>query len=348
MNKTASGPPPHTNGAPENFLRAARNAIDRKTKPLGALGRLETLAAQIAQVRRTLKPTVENCRLAVFAADHGIAQAGVSAYPQEVTRQMLNVFLAQGAAANVMAKALGVEVCLVDAGVRGGAVDHPGLVSARVGNGTRNSVGQPAMSADQYRHALERGRAIGAEPGCEAACFGELGIGNSSSASLVAAKLLGLPVAQLTGRGSGLDDAGLARKRRVLATAAARTPAELEPEYALREYGGFETVMLAGAMIGAAGAGKLVLVDGFIATVSALAGRRLQPEIARNLIFAHRSAEPGHGAVLEAMAAEPLLDLGMRLGEGSGALLAWPLVRAAAAMLRDMASFDSAGVSGKA
>ena len=179
------------------------------------------------------------------------------------------------------------------------------------------------------------------------ACFGEMGIGNTSSASLVAAKLLGQPVSGLVGRGTGLDDGGLIRKRRVLERAAERTPGELDPHAALREYGGFESVMLAGAILGAAAAGKLVLADGFIATVSALAALRISPGVRGNLVFAHRSAEPGHAVVLQALEAEPLLDLDLRLGEGTGALLAWPLVRAAAAMLRDMASFDSAGVSGR-
>ena len=329
------------------FLRAVQDAIDGKTKPLGALGRLEALAAQIAQVQQTLEPTAERCRLTVFAADNGIAQAGVSAFPQEVTRQMLQNFLAGGAAANVMARTLGVEFAVVDAGVRGPAFEEPGLASIRIGNGTDNSAERPAMSAAQCRRALQEGRAIGGEPGHEAACFGEMGIGNTSSASLVAAKLLGLPVGRLTGRGTGLDDDGLARKRRILEAAAGRTPGELEPEVALREYGGFETVMLAGAMMGAAGAGKLVLVDGFIATVSALAALRMTPDIERHLVFAHRSAEPGHTVVLDAIGAEPLLDLNLRLGEGTGALLAWPLVQSAAAILRDMASFSSAGVSGK-
>ena len=325
--------------------RAIRDAIDGKTKPLGSLGRLEALAAQLADVQQTLQPTAERCRLTVFAADHGIAQAGVSAFPQVVTRQMLRNFLDGGAAANVIAKALGVEFAVVDAGVAGRGLRHPKLVSVRIGNGTRNSAEQPAMSAAQCRRALREGRAIGGAPGFEVACFGEMGIGNTSSASLVAAKLLGLPVGELTGRGTGLDDAGLARKRRILEAAAARTPAKLAPESALREYGGFETVMLAGAMMGAAEAGQLVLVDGFIATASALAALRILPDAKRHMVFAHCSAEPGHRLVLEAMGTEPLLDLGLRLGEGTGALLAWPLVQAAAAMLRDMASFRSAGVS---
>ena len=330
-----------------DFDRAIREAIDNKTKPVGGLGRLETLAAQIARIQQTLVPTAARCKLTVFAGDHGIAEAGVSAYPREVTRQMLLNFLSEGAAANVIARTLGVEFALVDAGVMGPAADHPGLVSRRIAGGTRNSVERPAMSVAQCEAALRAGREIGGESGQEAAAFGEMGIGNTSSASLVAAKLLGLPVAGLVGRGTGVDDAGLVRKRHVLEAAAARTPAELGPNAALCEYGGFESVMLAGAVLGAAEAGKIVLVDGFIATVSALAAVRVSPHILGNLIFAHRSAESGHSVILEALGADPLLDLGMRLGEGTGALLAWPLVQAAAAMLCDMASFESAGVSGR-
>jgi len=332
-------------GAAADFDRAVREAIDSKTKPVGSLGRLESLAAQLARVQQTLAPKAERCKLTVFAGDHGIACAGVSAFPSEVTRQMLLNFLAGGAAANVMARALGADFSVVDAGVLGLPVEHPRLVSRRIAAGTLNSLEQPAMSAGQCESALRAGSEAGGDGAHEVVCFGEMGIGNTSSASLVAAKILGLPIDELVGRGAGLDAAGLDRKRRVLKAAAARTPAELDPSAALREYGGFESVMLAGAMLGAAQAGKLVLVDGFIATVSALAAARLSPEITGNLVFAHRSAETGHSVVLEALGARPLLELDLRLGEGTGALLAWPLVRAAAAMLRDMASFESAGVS---
>ncbi|MCY4256588.1 MAG: nicotinate-nucleotide--dimethylbenzimidazole phosphoribosyltransferase [Gammaproteobacteria bacterium] len=331
--------------AAPDFDRAVAEAIDSKTKPVGSLGRLESLAAQLARVQQTLAPKAERCKLTVFAGDHGIASAGVSAFPPEVTRQMLLNFLAGGAAANVMARALGVDFAVVDAGVTGLPVEHPRLVSRRIAAGTLNSLEQPAMSAEQCESALRAGSEAGGDGAHEAVCFGEMGIGNTSSASLVAAKILGLPIDRLVGSGTGLDAVGLDRKRRVLDAAAARTSAELDPSAALREYGGFESVMLAGAMLGAAQAGKLVLVDGFIATVSALAAARLSPEIMGNLVFAHRSAETGHSVVLEALGARPLLELDLRLGEGTGALLAWPLVRAAAAMLRDMASFESAGVS---
>ena len=388
---------------------AIRLAIDAKTKPPGSLGRVEALAARIARIQGTLAPRLRRCRLTLFAGDHGVASEGVSAYPQAVTRQMVANFLAGGAAANVFARANGVEIAVVDAGVAGDPLDVPGLVSRRIAPGTRNLAIEPAMTREQYKTALRAGAeldtgggigpsaeagvraedgagvpragtaaeagtgdgaSVGADAGdgtigkaqahaeahagggdgdgtgLDAAAFGEMGIANTSSATLIAHKLTGAPLDVLTGRGTGLDDHGLARKLRVLARAAGRTADRLPPDEALREYGGFEIVMMAGAMIGAARAGAVVIVDGFIASAAALAAVRLAPALGDYLVFAHRSAEPGHEVVLDALGASPLLDLGMRLGEGTGALLAWPILRSAAAMLSDMASFESAGVSG--
>ncbi len=329
-------------GAFEASLRAA---IDGKTKPPGALGRIEDLAAQIARLQHSLAPRMAACSLTIFAADHGVAAEGVSAYPQAVTREMLRNFLAGGAASTVFAAGLGVPVAVVDAGVAGDPLADPALVARRIGPGTANFLHGPAMSPDRCAAALEAGRALGARAPGEAAAFGEMGIANTAAAAAVAHKLTGLPLAALVGRGTGLDDAGLARKLDVLTRAAARTPERLGPAEALADCGGFEIAMMAGAMQGAAAARKLVLVDGFIATVAALAAEALDPAIRPALVFAHRSAEAGHGPLLDRMAARPLLALDMRLGEGTGALLAWPLVRAAAAMLREMASFESAGVS---
>ena len=328
---------------------AIRQAVDAKTKPPGSLGEVEVLAARIARIRGSLGPRLERCRLTLFAGDHGVAAEGVSAYPQAVTRQMVANFLAGGAAANAFARANGVEMRVVDAGVAGDPINAPGLVSRRVAPGTRNFAVEPAMTGRQCYAALRAGETLGADApdGVDAAAFGEMGIANTSSATLVAHKLTGAALEALTGRGTGLDDDGLARKRRVIARAAARTAGPLEPVEALREYGGFEIAMMAGAMIGAARAGAVVIVDGFIASVAALAADRLAPALRDYLVFAHRSAEPGHAAVLDALDARPVLDLGMRLGEGTGALLAWPILRCAAAMLSDMASFDSAGVSGR-
>lgn len=332
----------------ENFEAALQARIDGKTKPIGALGRIEALAAQIARVQGTLTPRMEACRLIIFAADHGIAAEGVSAYPQAVTRQMALNFLAGGAAANVFARQFGVEVAVVDCGIAGAPIDDPKLIARRMGAGTANSRHTPAMTRAACEATMAAGEALAREGDFEALCLGEMGIANTSSAALLAHKLTGLSLAALVGRGTGLDDAGLARKLAVLIAAAARTPATLPPAEALAAYGGFEIAAMAGAMLGAARARRIVLVDGFIASAAALAAIRMEPSVQAHLVFAHRSAEQGHAALLEALGAAPLLDLGLRLGEGSGALLAWPILRASAAMLNEMASFTEAAVSGPA
>jgi nicotinate-nucleotide--dimethylbenzimidazole phosphoribosyltransferase len=238
-----------------------------------------------------------------------------------------------------------VDLRIVDAGVAGAPLDHPALVRRRIAAGTANALHGPAMTAAQAALALETGAAIAREAPGEAFACGEMGIANTSAAALLAHRLTGLPLDVLVGRGTGVDDDGLAHKRRVLTAAAARVPGPLAPEAALAEFGGFEIAMMAGAMVAAAGQRRVVLVDGFIATAAAVAALALEPGIRPALVFAHRSAEAGHGALLDWLGARPLLELEMRLGEGTGALLAWPLLRAAAAMLRDMASFEGAGVS---
>lgn len=330
---------------PLDFETRLAAAIDGKTKPLGSLGRLETLAADLARLQDSIAPRLTSCRLTIFAADHGIADEGVSAFPSAVTRQMALNFLGGGAAATVFAAGLGVTVAVVDAGVAGNPIAHPALIRRRIGPGTASFLARPAMAACQARAAVEAGRELGAGPAEQAAAFGEMGIGNTASAAMLAHKLTGLPLEALVGRGTGLDDEGLARKRAVLARAAARTPDRLEPWEALREYGGFEIAMMAGAMLAAAAARRPVLVDGFIATAAALVACGLEPDARGALVFAHCSAEAGHRPLLRHMQAQPLLDLGMRLGEGVGALMAWPILRAASNMLCDMASFESAGVS---
>ena len=323
-----------------------RHVIDTKTKPLGALGRIESLAAQIALLQGTVAPVMRDCTLTIFAADHGIAHSGVSAFPQVVTGQMVLNFLSGGAAANVFARVNGVALQVVDAGVAGAPIDHPALIRRRIAPGTANLLDGPAMSADQARQALDHGAAIARDAVGEALAFGEMGIANTATAAVLAHKLTGLPLADLVGRGTGLDDAGVARKLEILTRAAARKGA-LDPAQAMAEYGGFEIVMMAGAMIEGASARRVVIVDGFIASVAALLAVRLAPESRAAMVFAHRSHEAGHRAVLAALGADPLLELDMRLGEGTGALLAWPLLRAAAAMMTDMASFDQAGVSNR-
>ncbi|MEO0400687.1 MAG: nicotinate-nucleotide--dimethylbenzimidazole phosphoribosyltransferase [Pseudomonadota bacterium] len=330
------------------LIAKLRNVLDTKTKPVGSLGQIETIAETIALTQETLQPRADTCALTIFAGDHGMAAFGLSAYPQVVTRQMVLNFLAGGAAANVFAQTLGVDVQIVDAGVLGDPIDHPNIVNQRIGSGTQNAMEHPAMTPSQVDAAFQAGQEIGENITADVACFGEMGIGNTSSASLLSAKLLGAPVADFIGPGTGLDAAGLARKRRLLEAASARTEPKLNAKIALSEYGGFEIAMMSGAMIGAASNKRIVIVDGFIAGAAALCARELSPGSETAFIYGHRSAEPGHARVLDALHARPLLDLNMRLGEGTGALLAWPLVKAAAAMLRDMASFESANVSGPA
>lgn len=325
--------------------RQIQHAIDTKTKPLGALGRIEGLSRQIAELQATLSPRLETCTLTIFAADHGIAAEGVSAFPSEVTRQMVGNFLTGGAAASVFARLNGVHLRVVDAGVAGGPMQHPDLIDRSIAPGTANFLHGPAMNPGQAAQAFDAGAALARATEGQAQAFGEMGIANTAAASALAHKLTGLPLATLVGRGTGLDDAGLAHKLATLTQAAARTPADLPPEVAMAEYGGFEIVMIAGAMTGAARAGHLVLVDGFIATAAATLALARDPGIRPALVFCHRSAEAGHRALLAHLGADPVLDLDMRLGEGTGTLLAWPILRAAVAMLTQMASFEQAGVS---
>lgn len=332
----------------DDFDAKLSAVLDAKTKPVGSLGRIEALAAVVARVQGTLVPKAETCALTIFAGDHGMAEAGVSAFPQAVTRQMVLNFLSGGAAANVFAASVGASMAVIDAGVAGAAIDHPELVNRRIAPGTQNAIEQPAMDQSQLETALEFGRAIGSGIKADVACFGEMGIGNTSSASLIAAKVLGRPTADLTGRGTGVDNQRFERKCALLEKAALRTPGKVDAVTGLYEYGGFEIAMMAGAMIGAAERRRVVIVDGFIATVAALCADEISPGCKATFVFAHKSAEAGHALVLEALGGDPLLKLEMRLGEGTGALLAFPLVKAAAAMLRDMASFDSANVSGPA
>lgn len=320
--------------------------IDNKTKPPGSLGRIEALARQIAQTTGSATPVLSSCELTIFAADHGIVADGVSAFPQAVTREMVLNFLRGGAAANVFARHVGATVRVVDAGVAGDPLNQEALIDRRIGHGTANSRIEPAMSEDQRDRAIAAGKKLAQESTADALCFGEMGIGNTSAATLLAHKILGIPVAELTGRGTGLDNAGLAHKTLILEEATARTAQTLPADRALAEYGGFEIAMMAGAMIGGVASGRPVLVDGFISTAAALCAIRMTPETESGLVFAHRSAESGHQRVLEALDVRPIFDLDMRLGEGTGALLAWPILRSAAAMLTEMASFADAGVSG--
>ena len=282
--------------------------------------------------------------------DHGAAKAGVSAYPQDVTWQMVENFLAGGAAINVFARLNGLSLKVIDAGVAHDFGQREGLIDAKTGPGTRNYIEEAAMSAVECEAALAKGAHIArelADTGCNVVGFGEMGIGNTASASLITHVLTGTSLAECVGRGTGLDDHGLARKRDLLTQAASRAalPKDAGAKRVLAEFGGFEIVMMAGAMLGAAERGMTLLIDGFIVTSALLAASRLAPTIGEYCIFCHRSVEPGHLAQLADLKADPLIDLGLRLGEGTGAALAWPVVKASVAFLNEMASFESAGVS---
>ena len=333
------------------LVDALRAKIDGKTKPLGALGRIELLALQIGRIQQTLNPVLNQSQILVFAGDHGAARAGVSAYPQDVTWQMVENFLAGGAAINVFARQMRLGLRIVDAGVAHDFGPREGLINGKVAPGTANYIEQPAMTPAQCDKALRFGRELAhriAERGGNTVGFGEMGIGNTASASLITHALTGVPLPQVVGRGTGLDDAGLDRKQALLGAALARGGRPTDPLAALAEYGGFEIAMMAGAMLGAAEKRMVLVIDGFIVTAALLVAQAIAPAITDYCVFAHRSEEAGHIAQLRHLNASPLLDLGLRLGEGTGAALAWPLLQAAVAMLNDMASFESAGVSGKA
>lgn len=342
---------------PTWFPRAAAKHA-QLTMPTGALGRLLDLGQQLCAIQETLTPVAEPAAVLVMAADHGITAEGVSAYPPEVTGQMVANFLRGSAAINVLARRVEARVVVVDMGVRptGLPADPaglPGFVRCPIAaGGTANFLHGPAMTAEQAQRALEAGgRAVREQlGGMRVVALGEMGIGNTASASALTAALTGLPAARVTGRGTGLDDAGWKRKVSVIEQALARHFGEARPVApleALAAVGGFEIAGLVGAALEAAVQRMVVLLDGFISSVAGLLAVRLEPAIHGYLVAGHRSVEPGHTAVLEALQLRPLLDLGLRLGEGSGAALALPLIQCAADILRDMATFASAGVQNR-
>jgi len=329
---------------------AANHRLDLLTKPQGALGRLEPLAAQLCAVFHTLHPTIEQPVALVFAGDHGVADHGVSAYPRVVTMQMVMNFLSGGAAISVLTKAQGIDLWIVDAGIDGDLPSHPKLIDAKVRRGTRDMVVEPALTTEECERALRLGAEVVAEvisPPSNTVLLGEMGIGNTASAALLMHGLTGIPLDDCIGRGTGLDDRGLARKRAVLASAWARCAPPRRPSELLSEFGGCEIAMLAGAALAAASRGLLVLVDGFTVTVAVALAAQLDRHVLDYCVFAHCSAEHAHRALLAHLRVEALLNLDMRLGEGTGAAMAMPLVRAAIALLTEMATFDDAGVSGK-
>ena len=322
-----------------------QHRIDHKTKPLGALGRLEALALQLALIQGRADPRLRAPQLVVFAADHGIAAQGVSAYPQAVTAQMVLNMLAGGAAVSVLARQHGLALTVVDCGVMADFAPHPQLVVAKTCHGSADSTLGPALTPAQCEAAMEHGAALVRTLPGNALLLGEMGIANTSAAALLMTRLTGLPMAQCTGRGTGLDDAGLARKTATLQRALDRHAAVHAPRALLAALGGPEIATMVGAVLQAAAERRVVVVDGFITTAAVAVAAAIEPRVLPACVFSHGSAENGHARWLQALGVQPLLDLGLRLGEGSGAALAWPLLVSALCVLNEMASFESAGVS---
>lgn len=351
-------------GADGPWTAALDERLAHQTKPAGSLGRLEALARQLAALQRTERPVLSEPQLVVFAGDHGLATQGVSAYPRDVTWQMVANMRAGGAAVSVLARQHGIRLTIVDAGV-----DHPfddgssagspvpgdvagsaavRFLARKIASGTADASAGPAMTPVQCAAAIVAGAAVvEALPG-DAVLLGEMGIGNTSSAALLMARLGDLPLAVCVGRGTGLDAAGLAHKTAVLDRALHVNASAQSPLEVLAAFGGFEVAMLVGATLQAAAMRRLVVIDGFIVTAAALVAARLCPAVTAACVFSHRSGEAGHARLLDLLGAAPLLDLGLRLGEGSGAALAWPLIRSSVELLDGMATFDSAGVSDRA
>lgn len=326
---------------------ALLHAIANKTKPPGSLGMLEEIALQIGLIQQSAHPHLERPAILVFAADHGIVEEGVSAYPQSVTWQMVENFLAGGAAINVFAKQNGCGLQILDAGVNHDFGRRDGLIGRKIAYGTRNFAQEAAMSSDQCAAAMEHGRNLVAAMEGNIVGFGEMGIGNTTAAAAIMHKLTGLPVEECVGAGTGLDDEGVSHKAQVIRRAVDLHSAAKEPLDVLASFGGFEIAMMAGAMLQAAHQRKILLIDGFIVTSSLLLAARLQPAILDYCIFSHCSNEQGHRAMLNYLKARPLLELDLRLGEGTGCALALPIVQAAVNFLCDMATFESASVSEK-
>jgi nicotinate-nucleotide--dimethylbenzimidazole phosphoribosyltransferase len=336
-----------------DLTKRLQRVIDQKTKPHGSLGRLESLAVQIGEILGTETPQLQQPQMVVFAGDHGLAARGVSAYPSEVTWQMVENFLAGGAAVSVLARQYGLALTIVDCGVardlaaREPKPGQPRLLLRKVAAGTQDVSEGPAMTYAQCAQALSHGQeVVRALPG-NALLLGEMGIGNTSVASLLLARLADLPLEECTGAGTGLDAQGIARKQRVLKEALKTNASARTPLQVLAALGGLEVAALVGAVLQAARERRVIVVDGFITSAAVLVASRLQPTVLQRCVFAHRSGERGHGLMLAQMQAQPLLDLGLRLGEGSGAALAWPLLQSACSVLADMASFDSAGVASR-
>ena len=324
--------------------------INTKTKPLGALGLLEELALKIGKIQQTLSPELKNPHILVFAGDHGIAREGVSAYPQEVTYQMVMNFLSGGAAINVFCRQHNIALQVVDAGVNYDFAPHPLLIDQKIAKGTKSFWHEPAMSSQECEKALQLGAQLVDKihaKGCNVIGFGEMGIGNTAAASAIMSKILGLPLHECVGRGTGVNDEQLKRKFSIIQASLDKHTNAQQALTTLQTFGGFEIAQMAGAMLRAAELKMLLLVDGFIASAAFLFTQCLVPNMNDYAVMCHQSDEQGHRRMIEFINLEPVLKLSLRLGEGTGCALAYPLLLSAVAFLNEMASFESAGVSNK-
>ncbi|OXA77301.1 nicotinate-nucleotide-dimethylbenzimidazole phosphoribosyltransferase /cob(II)yrinic acid a,c-diamide reductase [Flavobacterium aquidurense] len=333
-----------------DFSKELQEKIDGKTKPIGALGTLETLAFQIATVFESLNPKIINPNIVVFAADHGIANHGVSAYPQDVTRQMVGNFLDGGAAINVFCKQNDIQLSIVDSGVNYDFPTNANLINAKIAKGTQSFLHAPAMSETELQLCFEKGKTIVeniAKTGSNCIGFGEMGIGNTSTASVLMSLLTGFPIEECVGKGTGVEDKKLLQKEDFLKSAIKNYSGQAELKEQLAYFGGFEIIQMASGMLTAFENNMLILIDGFICSVAFLIASKINPSTIKNAVFCHCSAEQAHQKLLQYLHAKPILNLDLRLGEGTGCAIAFPILKSAEAFLNEMASFESAGVSRK-
>jgi nicotinate-nucleotide--dimethylbenzimidazole phosphoribosyltransferase len=331
-----------------NLKEKLQHKIDFKTKPTGALGQLEDIALQIGLIQKTLSPKLVNPIIVVFAADHGITSEGVSKYPAEVTRQMVLNFAQNGAAINVFCHQNRISLKVVDMGVKGGVIENSLINNRRVGEGTKNFLHEPAMTSEQLAECFKHGREVVediAKIGCNIIGFGEMGIGNTSSAAVLMHKFTGISMGYCVGKGTGLDDEKVLAKKKILEKATENHAVENDPLSILATFGGFEIAAMTAAMLTAAEYGMTILIDGYIATSALLAAHAIDPKVKDYCIFCHLSDEIGHRGMLDFLDVQPILRLNLRLGEGTGVALVYPIIQAAVAFLNEMASFESAGVS---
>ncbi len=332
-----------------NIKEQLQNKINNKTKPLGSLGMLEEIALQIGQIQNTLTPKLEKPTMLVFAADHGLTAEGISLYPKDVTWQMVMNFCSGGAAINAFCKQSGINLKVFDVGVDFDFPEELPVTSAKIARGSRNMRNEPAMTNEVCEKAILQGRNFvktEAKLGCNTIAFGEMGIGNTSASALLMHKFTGLSIEDCTGKGTGLSDVAVDNKTDILKEIAAKYKTN-SPEEILAAFGGLEIATMVGAFLEAKKQNMVILVDGFIATAAILTAKQMNASVIGNCIFCHSSDEKGHKKMLEFLGVRPLLNLNMRLGEGSGAAVAFPIVKSAVAFLNEMASFEDAGVSGE-